>query len=53
MPRGAPILVKCGVTTDEEHRFGLPCGGTIELLLEFETDAELLTELLAALEAGC
>jgi xanthine dehydrogenase accessory factor len=53
MPRGAPILVKYGVTADEAHRFGLPCGGTLELLLEFEPDAELLVELLAALEAGC
>lgn len=53
MPRGAPVLMKYGVTADEAHRFGLPCGGTLELLLEFEPDSALLAELVAALEAGC
>jgi len=52
MPRGAPVLVKYGVTADEAHRFGLPCGGTLELLLEFDPDAAALAELVAALEAG-
>ena len=31
---------------------GLPCGGTLELLLEFDPDAEDLKRLVAALEAG-
>ena len=33
MPFGPPALVKYGITADEAHRFGLPCGGTLELLL--------------------
>lgn len=52
MPCGAPVFVRYGVTADEAHRFGLPCGGTLEVLLEFEPDADLLTELVAALDVG-
>ncbi len=49
---GRPMFTRYGVTADEAHRFGLPCGGTLELLIEFDPDAEALAELLAALEAG-
>lgn len=49
---GAPAFVKYGVSADEAHRFGLPCGGTLELLLEFNPDAAALAELVAQLEAG-
>ena len=52
MPDGPPVLVKYGITADEAHRFGLPCGGTLELLLEFDPDAAALGELVAALEQG-
>ncbi|MFT3758184.1 XdhC family protein [Thauera sp.] len=52
MPRSAPRLVRYGVTADEAHRFGLPCGGTLELLLEFEPDPAALDELVRRLEAG-
>ncbi len=52
MPEGAPVLVKYGITADEAHRFGLPCGGTLELLLEFDPDATALGELVSALEQG-
>lgn len=52
MPAGAPRLVRYGVTADEAHRFGLPCGGTLELLLEFDPDAQALAALVAQLEAG-
>ena len=53
MPSGGlPQRVKYGVTADEAHRFGLPCGGTLELVLEFDPAQELLDDLLAALEAG-
>lgn len=34
MRRTLPQRVTYGVTADEAHRFGLPCGGTIELLIE-------------------
>ncbi len=52
MPSGAPAFVKYGVTADEAHRFGLPCGGTLELLLEFDPDAAALAALVAQLEQG-
>jgi xanthine dehydrogenase accessory factor len=51
-PGGAPRFVKYGVTADEAHRFGLPCGGTLELLLEFDPGAAPLAELVRALEGG-
>jgi len=52
MPEGPPSFVKYGVTADEAHRFGLPCGGTLELLLEFDPDAAQLRALVQALESG-
>ena len=52
IPTGAPGFVKYGVTADEAHRFGLPCGGTLELLLEYDPDAAGLATLVSALDAG-
>jgi xanthine dehydrogenase accessory factor len=52
IPSGPPSFVKYGVSADEAHRFGLPCGGTLELLLEFDPDATSLDTLVGALEAG-
>ena len=53
VPLGAPpALVKYGITADEAHRFGLPCGGTLELLLEYAPDADSLDLLVAQLEQG-
>lgn len=52
MPAGPPSFVKYGVTADEAHRFGLPCGGTLELLLEYDPDADSLAQLIDALEHG-
>ena len=52
IPSGPPTFVKYGVTADEAHRFGLPCGGTLELLLEYDPDAAGLAALITALEAG-
>jgi xanthine dehydrogenase accessory factor len=52
MPTGAPVFVKYGVTADEAHRFGLPCGGTLEMLLEYDPDAASLEQLVGALEQG-
>lgn len=49
---GPPSLVRYGVTAEEAYRFGLPCGGTLEILLEFNPDARSLDELVAALEQG-
>jgi xanthine dehydrogenase accessory factor len=47
-----PQHVKYGVSADEAHRFGLPCGGTLELVLEFNPDSGLLTALVQSLEQG-
>jgi xanthine dehydrogenase accessory factor len=52
IPQGPPKSVKYGISADEAHRFGLPCGGTLELLLEFDPDVQALHELVARLEAG-
>jgi xanthine dehydrogenase accessory factor len=52
IPSGAPGFVKYGITADEAHRFGLPCGGTLELLLEYDPDAAGLDALVRSLEAG-
>jgi xanthine dehydrogenase accessory factor len=52
IPSGPPGFVKYGITADEAHRFGLPCGGTLELLLEYDPDANALSALVQALEAG-
>ena len=52
IPQGPPERVTYGVTADEAHRFGLPCGGTLELLLEFNPDADTLAALVQALSEG-
>ena len=49
---GAPVLVRYGVTADEAHRFGLPCGGTLELLLEFQPGFAALDTLVQMLASG-
>ena len=50
--QGPPVSVKYGISADEAHRFGLPCGGTLELLLEFNPDASALQQLIGQLEQG-
>lgn len=52
VPEGPPQRVKYGVSAEEAHRFGLPCGGTLELVLEFNPDTALLGELVQALASG-
>ena len=49
---GAPRRLTYGVSADEAHRFGLPCGGTLELLVEFDPEAQGLAELVRRLESG-
>jgi xanthine dehydrogenase accessory factor len=51
-PAGPPAFVTYGLSADEAHRFGLPCGGTLQLLLEHAPDAASLAELVPELEAG-
>ncbi|MBW9106139.1 XdhC family protein [Paraburkholderia phenoliruptrix] len=47
-----PEAVKYGITAEEAHRFGLPCGGTIQLVLEPLTLQSGIAELCAAVEEG-
>lgn len=52
LPQGRPEVIRYGVSADEAHRFGLPCGGTLELILEFEPAALPLLQLLEHLDQG-
>lgn len=53
LPRsGPPRFIKYGVTADEAHQFGLPCGGTLEVVLEFDPQTQALVDLVQALDAG-
>jgi xanthine dehydrogenase accessory factor len=45
-----PATTKYGVTAEEAKRFGLPCGGTLELVLEPLTRDSKLEELLTRVE---
>ena len=50
---GAAVqLLRYGVTTDEAQRFGLPCGGTLELHLERLGGHSAVAALLTRVEAG-
>ena len=46
-----PQTTTYGVTADEAQRFGLPCGGTVQIVLEPLSAGSLLRELLAAIES--
>jgi len=43
----APALVTYGVTNEEATRWGLPCGGTLQLVMEPLSEASRIGELLA------
>ncbi len=47
-----PELVVYGVTREQAERFGLPCGGTLELVAERLGPQSQLAPLLAAIERG-
>ncbi|PQV45211.1 XdhC family protein [Paraburkholderia sp. BL21I4N1] len=47
-----PEAVKYGITAEEAHRFGLPCGGTIQLVLEPLAPQSGIAELCDAVEDG-
>jgi xanthine dehydrogenase accessory factor len=47
-----PEVLKYGISADEAHRFGLPCGGTIELVLEPLTRASGIDDLCSQVAAG-
>lgn len=50
LPAATPALTRYGVSADEARRFGLPCGGTVEIVLEPLSAASALPELLAAVQ---
>ncbi len=45
-----PQVVTYGVTKEEAERFGLPCGGTLQLVLEQVTDDAALRQLLESVQ---
>ena len=46
-----PQLTTYGATAEEAQRFGLPCGGSVQVVLEALSPQSRLRELLAAIEA--
>jgi len=48
----APKVLRYGITRDEAQRFGLPCGGTLELVIEPRPDSILLESLADRINAG-
>jgi xanthine dehydrogenase accessory factor len=43
-----PAVLRYGISADQAHSFGLPCGGTVELVLEPVSGHSRLDELLLA-----
>ncbi|MES1976764.1 MAG: XdhC family protein [Pseudomonadota bacterium] len=52
LSRTLPAVVTYGMTADEAHRFGLPCGGTIELAIEPLSVGSKIDDMLQRLGAG-
>jgi xanthine dehydrogenase accessory factor len=49
LTRTTPELVKYGVSRDEAVRFGLPCGGTLQLLVEPRPEVFILEEIMSGI----
>jgi len=47
-----PIITRYGVTALEAQRFGLPCGGALEVIIELGIRLEEATTLLAKIKRG-
>lgn len=47
-----PQVVSYGVTREDNQRFGLPCGGTMQLVIEPLQNAENLKQILHLIEQG-
>jgi xanthine dehydrogenase accessory factor len=47
-----PALASYGVTSEEARRFGLPCGGTLDVLIEADASTSDVKALLTRIEAG-
>ena len=51
LTRSTPEMVVYGVSQQEAARFGLPCGGTLRLLVEPKPELAVLEQLLAAISS--
>jgi xanthine dehydrogenase accessory factor len=51
LAKALPQSTTYGVTAEEAQRFGLPCGGTVQIVLEPLGVQSMLRELLSAIEA--
>lgn len=51
LPEKLPGVITYGVTADDARRFGLPCGGRMELVIEQLASAAPLRRILAAIDA--
>ena len=51
LTRNTPELVIYGVSKEEAARFGLPCGGTLRLLVEPRPEQAVLEEILKGIES--
>src|SRR3954470_12987321 len=47
-----PRFARYGVSAEEAQRFGLPCGGELEIIIESEVEVSRLDALLARIAAG-
>ncbi|WP_025916229.1 XdhC family protein [Herminiimonas sp. CN] len=47
-----PELTSYGVSGDEARRFGLPCGGTLQLVMEPIGDCDWIADILGMLDRG-
>ncbi len=50
--RAAPILKSYGVTSEDARRFGLPCGGQLEVVIESAVSVAMLDDFFARVKAG-
>src|SRR6476619_2818876 len=48
----APQFARYGVSAEEARRFGLPCGGELEIIVEADVDTARLDALLARISSG-
>ena len=51
LTRSTPEIVAYGVSQEEAARFGLPCGGSLRLLVEPKPELEILKKLLACISS--